>query len=124
VEFAGKVARFAYALDLSTRTMLAEVSLANPQLILRPGMLVTVKLGLERRENAAIVSSDALVMEKTNAFVYVAEGDKAVKRPIRIGFNDGRNVEVLEGVNPTESIILVGKAGITNGQPIRVAAVQ
>jgi membrane fusion protein, multidrug efflux system len=124
VQFAGKVTRFAYALDPGSRTMLAEVSLENAQLILRPGMLVTVKLGLERHENAALVSSDALVMEKTNAFTYVVDGDKAVKRPIRIGFNDGENVEVLEGVRPTDTIILVGKAGITNGQPIRVAAAQ
>jgi membrane fusion protein (multidrug efflux system) len=124
VQFSGKVTRFAYALDLSSRTMLAEVGLENPQLILRPGMLVTVKLGLERHDNAAIVSTDALVMEKANAFVYVVEGDKAVKRPVRIGFNDGKNIEILEGVSPSETIILVGKAGIANGQPIRVAALQ
>jgi membrane fusion protein (multidrug efflux system) len=124
VQFSGKVTRFAYALDPSSRTMLAEAGLENPRLILRPGMLVTVKLGLERHENAAIVSTDALVMEKANAFVYVVEGGKAVKRPVRIGFNDGKNIEILEGVSPSDTIILVGKAGIANGQPIRVAALQ
>jgi RND family efflux transporter MFP subunit len=124
VQFEGKVARFSYALDASSHTMLAEVSLDNPQLTLRPGMLVTAKLGIERRETASLVSTEALVMEKTNAFVYVLNGDKATKRPIKIGFNDGKNVEVLEGVTPADAIILVGKLSMADGQPVRVAAAQ
>jgi len=123
-QFDGKVARFAYALDANSRTMLAEVSLANPQLSLRPGMLVTAKLGIERRDNAAILPTEALVMEKTNAFVYTLVGDKAVKHPIKIGFNDGKNVEVLEGVTPADVVILVGKLTLADGQPVRVAAAQ
>jgi RND family efflux transporter MFP subunit len=123
-QFEGKVARFTYALDAASRTMLAEVSLENPQLTLRPGMLVTAKLGIERRDNAAIVSSEALIMEKTNAFVYAIADGKAVKHPIKIGFNDGKNVEVLEGVTPTDAIILVGKLSMADGQPVHVAGAQ
>jgi membrane fusion protein (multidrug efflux system) len=123
-QFEGKVARFTYALDSSSRTMLAEVSLENPQLTLRPGMLVTAKLGIERRDSATIVSSEALVMEKTSAFVYTVNGDKAAKRAIKVGFNDGKNVEVLEGVTSADAIILVGKLTMADGQPIRVAVAQ
>lgn len=123
-QFEGKVARFTYALDTASRTMLAEVSLDNPKLALRPGMLVTAKLGIERKDSAAIMPAEALVMEKTNAFAYVLDGGKAAKRPLKIGFNDGKNVEVLEGVSADDSIILVGKLGLSNGQPVRVAAAQ
>jgi len=124
VQFEGKVARFSYALDASSRTMLAEVSLANPQLTLRPGMLVTAKLGIERRDDALIMPTEALVMEKTNAFAYTVAGDKAVKHPIKIGFSDGKNVEVLEGVTPADAVILVGKLSMADGQPVRMAAAQ
>jgi membrane fusion protein (multidrug efflux system) len=122
--FEGKVARFSYALDAASRTMLAEVSLENPQLSLRPGMLVTAKLGIERHEEAKLIPSDALVMEKTNAFVYVVEGGKAVKRPIKIGFTDGKSVEVLEGVNPGDAIALIAKRAMSDGQLVRVAGAQ
>src|ERR1700688_1390121 len=43
MHFDGKVTRFAYALDAVSRTMLAEVMLDNPELRLRPGMLVTAR---------------------------------------------------------------------------------
>jgi len=124
VQFEGKVARFTYALDASSRTMLAELSLPNPQLTLRPGMLVTAKLGIERRDNALIMPTEGLVMEKANAFAYTVAGDKAAKHAIKIGFNDGKNVEVLEGVTPADAVILVGKLSMTDGQPVRVAAAQ
>jgi RND family efflux transporter MFP subunit len=120
IQFEGKVARFTYALDTASRTMLAEVSLDNPQLALRPGMLVTAKLGIERKDNATTIPGDALVMEKTNAFAYTLDGEKAAKRPIKIGFNDGKNVEVLEGLAPQDAVILVGKLGISNGQAVRL----
>lgn len=120
--FEGKVARFTYALDAASRTMLAEVSLENPELLLRPGMLVTAKLGIERHENASLLPSEAISMEKTNAFVYAVEGDKAVKRPIKLGFTDGKNAEVLDGVKPGDTLVLVGRAPISDGQPVRVVA--
>jgi membrane fusion protein, multidrug efflux system len=123
-QFEGKVARFSYALDTASRTMLAEVSLENKGLQLRPGMLVTAKLGIERREDAALIPVDALVMEKTNAFVYVIAGDTVAKRPIKVGFNDGRNAEVLEGARPGEAIARVGKRSLTDGQVVRVAAAE
>lgn len=122
--FEGKVTRFAYALDTASRTMLAEVSLDNPELALRPGMLVTAKLGIERRDSAVVMPAEALVMEKANAFAYTADGNKAIKHPIKIGFKDDRNVEVLAGLSAEDELILVGKLNLSNGQAIQPVAAQ
>src|SRR5438094_766768 len=46
--FGGKVTRYAHALDDATRTMAAEVDLANPRDELRPGMFVAAKIAIER----------------------------------------------------------------------------
>ena len=120
--FDGKVTRFSYALDPASRTMLAEVVLDNPELALRPGMLVTARMGIEHKESALLMPEESLVMEKANAFAYTVAGNKAVKHPIKIGFNDGKNVEVLEGLAPTETVILAGKLKLSDGQAVQVAA--
>jgi multidrug efflux pump subunit AcrA (membrane-fusion protein) len=96
--FDGKVTRFRYALEAASRIMLAEVMLDNPDLSLRPGMLVTARMGIEHKDSAPLMPVESLVMEKANAFAYPADGGKAVKHPIKTGFNDGQNVEVLEGL--------------------------
>ncbi len=122
MHFDGKVTRFAYALDAVSRTMLAEVMLDNPELRLRPGMLVTARMGIEHKESALLLPVEALVTEKANAFAYTVDGGKAAKHPIKIGFNDGRNVEVLEGLDAHDAVILAGKLKLNNGQPVQVAA--
>jgi membrane fusion protein, multidrug efflux system len=123
MHFDGKVSRFAYALDAASRTMLTEVMLDNPQLALRPGMLVSARMGIEHKESALLMPVESLVMEKANAFAYTVDGNKAAKRPIKIGFNDGKNVEVLDGLGATDDVILAaGKLKLNNGQAVQVAA--
>jgi membrane fusion protein (multidrug efflux system) len=122
--FDGQVTRFTYALDAVSRTMLAEVMLDNPDLALRPGMLVTAKIGIEHKESALLMPVESLVMEKANAFAYTVDAGKAAKHPIKIGFNDGHNVEVLEGLDANDAVILAGKLKLSNGQPVQVVAAQ
>lgn len=116
--FEAKVSRLAYSLDDATRTMLVESDLPNPGLAFRPGQYATIKVGVEKHTDALLISVDALVMEKTNAFAYVAADGKAKKTAIKIGFNDGARVEILSGLDSAAAVIVVGKLALTDGQPI------
>ncbi len=116
--FQGKVTRYSYALDEANRTMLVEALLANPDLALRPGMLVTANLGIEHKEKARVMPVEALAIERLNAFAYTLEDGKAVKHPIKAGFNDGKNVEVLDGLKDSDAIILGGKLKLADGQSV------
>jgi membrane fusion protein (multidrug efflux system) len=118
--FEAKVSRLSYALDDATRTMLVEADLPNPDLALRPGMYATVKVGVEQHANSLLVPVEALVMEKANAFAFVADGGRAKKTAIKIGFNDGAKVEVLSGLTGGEAVILVGKMALADGAAVHV----
>ena len=118
--FAGQVSRIGYALDEATRTMLVEADLANPDGELRPGMYARARIGVEQHTDALLIPADALVMEKTAAFAFVATGGKAQKIPLTIGFNDGQQVEVLKGLDAAQSVILVGKLTLVPDQAVKV----
>ncbi|MSU57278.1 MAG: efflux RND transporter periplasmic adaptor subunit [Pedosphaera sp.] len=118
--FEAKVSRLSYALDDATKTMLIEADLPNPDLALRPGMYATVKVGVEKHVDALLLPVEALVMEKANAFTFVAESGKAKKTAIKIGFNDGAKVEVLTGLKGNEAVILVGKMTLADGAAVNV----
>lgn len=113
-----KVSRLAYALDEMTKTMSVEADLPNPTLALRPGMYATIKVGVEKHTDVLLIPVEALVMEKANAFAYVAVDGKAKKTAIKLGFNDGARVEVVSGLEATASVILVGKLALTDAQPV------
>lgn len=117
--FDGQVTRLSYALDEATRTMLVETDLPNQAHELRPGMYALAKVGVEKHTDAVLIPADALVMEKANAFVYKLADGKAKKTPVTAGFNDGKNAEVLKGVDLADQIIVTGKLPLTDGQPVR-----
>jgi membrane fusion protein (multidrug efflux system) len=118
--FTGTITRFSYALDEASRTMLAEIELPNPKLELRPGMYASIKIGIERKDDALLAPVEALVVEKAGAFVFTIADGKAKKTRVQTGFNDGTNVEIVSGVKTDQRIILVGKRSLSDGQPVTV----
>jgi membrane fusion protein (multidrug efflux system) len=119
--FSGTVTRFEYALDPSTRTMIAEIEIPNPGMELRPGMYIKVKLGVERRKDALLVPLEAVIKEKSGAFVFTVKNNTAGKTPVTIGITDSTHAEIAGGLDSAEPVIIVGRQSITDGRPVNVS---
>jgi RND family efflux transporter MFP subunit len=116
--FKGTVSRHTGALDEPTRSLLVETDLPNADLTLRPGMYASVKLGVEQHTNALLVPAAALVREKAAGFLFTLVDGKAVRLPVKYGFNDGTHVEILEGLAENASVIIPGKIALVPGQAV------
>jgi membrane fusion protein (multidrug efflux system) len=103
--FAGSVARFNTALDLSTRTMLTEVDLTNPTHELYPGMYADVTLELERHPGALTVPSTAVGGAGDKQFVYVVRDGHLSKQHVATGITDAATVEVVSGLQGEEQVV-------------------
>ena len=117
--FKGTVTRFADALDDATKTMMTEIELANPDRQLRAGMFATVKLAIDRKDDTLLVPAEALVVEKVKTSVFTLVDGKAKKLAVKAGFEDGKSVEILEGVAGSDTVILGAKLTLTDGQPVK-----
>jgi RND family efflux transporter MFP subunit len=123
--FRGRVTRQSGALDEATRSLLVEADFPNAEGTLRPGMYAIIKIGVERHENALQVPAAALVREKAAGFLFVlAEGGKANRVSVKYGFNDGANVEILEGIDENARVIVPGKATLVSGQMVKPVEVK
>jgi membrane fusion protein (multidrug efflux system) len=118
--FKGKISRFAHALDTATRTMATEVQLENADGALKPGMFAKAKLALAEKRDALLVPAEALVVEKQKTSVFVLVEGKAKKLPVKVGFEDGKSAEILEGLKGDENVILSGKAALADGQAVKL----
>lgn len=116
--FETKIARFGYALDPTTKTTLVEADFANANLMLRPGMYATVRVGVEKHSGVVTLPSEALVMEKTAAFIFKSSDGHAKKTAIKLGFNDGVRFEVADGATENDLVLLVGKTPLIDGQAV------
>jgi len=118
-EFTGTVARFATALDLSTRTMLTEVDLPNPKRELYPGMYADVTLELERHRNALKVPTTAVGIKGDARFVYVVRDGELAKLPVTTGISDGGSVEIASGLLGEEQVVTSISPALTEGGKVR-----
>jgi RND family efflux transporter MFP subunit len=119
--FKGKVARTSGAIDAATRTMQIEVTLPNREGLLMPGAYVQVSLPLEASK-ALTIPTNALMTRGTGMSVALvdAQGRVSVK-PIAVGRNYGQSVEVLEGLTPTDQLILNPSDSIADGDQVAIA---
>jgi RND family efflux transporter MFP subunit len=114
-EFAGTVKRFATSLDLSTRTMLTEVDIANPHHELYPGMYADVTVELERHHDALQVPASAVGTERDEQFVYVVKDAQLVKLPVTTGISDAENTEIVSGLTGAEQVVTHISPALTEG---------
>lgn len=120
-KFSGTVTRFEYALNQVTRTMIAEIDIPNPKFELRPGMYAMVKLAVQRNSHALLAPLDAISKGKDGSSVFMVTDGKAREKRVRLGFKNGSNVEILHGAKAGQSVILLGKQALNNGQPVTVS---
>jgi multidrug efflux pump subunit AcrA (membrane-fusion protein) len=106
---AGKVVRFADALDAGTRTMRTEVELDAPAKNLRPGMFGSVTIRLIDFPDALFLPTSALVTGGGKPAIWVVEEGKVRRQEVELGYNDGIRVQILRGLTGNEQVIAGGK---------------
>ena len=105
-EFAGTVARTANALDPSSRTLLVEVEVPNPDRALLPGMYARVDLISLNPNGLLRIPSDALIVRGEGTEVAVVrDGGNVHLQKIEVGRDYGDHLEVLSGLREGEVII-------------------
>lgn len=119
--FPARVLRISPVVDSATGTVKVTLEV-NAQGKLRPGMFTGVYLETETRPNALVVPRKALSLESIGDTVYVAAGDKAARREVELGFQEGDSVEIVKGLEVGENVIVVGQDGLSDGTPIQVLA--
>ena len=112
------VSRLSQALDPRTRTMLCEVDLAAPPPGLYPGAFVQASITLHGSPRP-LVPTDALVAQNGQLFVATVQDNKVHFTKVRLGVDDGQNIEILEGLRGGELVALNLGTDVADGSPIR-----
>jgi membrane fusion protein (multidrug efflux system) len=119
--FPARVLRISPVVDATTGTIKVtlEVSARGK---LRPGMFASVYLEMDTHANALVIPKTALSFESFGDTVYVAKEGVAERRDLQIGFEEEAFVEVLEGLNDGDRVIVVGQDGLSDGTPVQILA--
>jgi len=118
--FDGRVARVNTGLDLTTRTLQAEIEIPNSSRLLKPGMFAKVDVVLLEKPEVLAIPSNAVMVVQGDRFVYVVEGNKAARRPIETGIEQEHFVEIKEGLKEGDQVVIRGQDAIRENTTLRV----
>ena len=120
-EFAGKVASVDSRVDPVTRSVAVRAEVPNLERLLRPGMLLSVRLYQAPRETI-VVPEIAVIQVGTDAFVYrVAEDQTAQRVKVALGARRPGEVEVTQGLESGDTIVSEGAVKLREGARVVTA---
>ena len=118
--FVGKVARFADALDLQTRTMHTEVDVDNPKGALVNGMYADVTLVLHEVKGALTVPIQAVTRNGNLATVLVVDPhDRIEPRQVQLGMEGPNRVQVISGLDSSDRVVIGNPSDFHPGEKVQ-----
>ena len=119
--FPGNLVRTAEAIDQPSRTLLAEVDVANPTGEILPGAYAEVHLKLPAAASTVVIPVTSLIFRSEGLRVGVVRNGHAALIPITLGRDFGTDVEVISGLDGSEKVITNPPDSLVEGQEVRSA---
>lgn len=123
-------------LDPTTGLGEVVISLTNTSSSVYQGALVQARINLQTKENVVVIPRSALV-EKVETYIepetgtielqrsysaFITQGDTtAVQRELELGIEQGDRIEVTNGLQPGDKLVVTGQQSLEDGSPIRIA---
>ena len=115
--FEGMVTNVGVVADQISRTYEVKITLKNPGLLLKPGMVCDVNLGIATDKEILAVPYQAVDKDKdNNSFVYVVDQTRKIakKRVVHIGDYQNDNIEVISGLTFGEKVVSAGNQKLSD----------
>ncbi|QTP54469.1 efflux RND transporter periplasmic adaptor subunit [Billgrantia sulfidoxydans] len=123
--FEGEVASVGSRVDPVSRSVTVRAELDNPELRLRPGMLMEVVLQRRPRQ-AVVVPESALIPSGDRQYVLVideADENRLERREVQVGERRTGQAEILEGLEPDELVVSHGVQRAREGDRVRLLGI-
>jgi RND family efflux transporter MFP subunit len=119
--FRGKLVRTSESIDASSRTLLVEVDVENPENKLLPGAYVFVHLKVPVEARSVTIPSSALLFRREGLQVGLVRNSQAELVPVKIGRDYGGSVEIVSGLQVSDRVILDPADSLVSGTPVEVS---
>lgn len=120
-KFPARIVRTAGALDPTSRTLLTELELPNPDGHLLPGSFAQVRFPDVHPEPVVTLPANTLLYRNTGPQIAIVTAEGRVElRPVTLGRDLGPSLEILNGVSPQDRVILNPADSIAEGTTVTV----
>jgi RND family efflux transporter MFP subunit len=113
--FTGKIARDSWDIDRSTRTMIVEVEVPNPEGAFKAGMYASVTLSVRDAEGVLAVPLQALSAGDAPTVLVVGKDDRIEERGVVVGMRTASLAEIRSGLSEGDLVVIGDRSGLDPG---------
>jgi RND family efflux transporter MFP subunit len=121
--FCGQVGRTANSIDPNTRTLLTEVDVPNPSGTLLPGAYAEVHFDVKVTGQRLSLPINAILFRPDGTMAAIVGSDNRINlKKITIGRDFGNALEVLQGIDATDRIVINPPDALEQGEQVNISA--
>ncbi|WP_439585304.1 efflux RND transporter periplasmic adaptor subunit [Dyadobacter bucti] len=119
--FTGSVESLSQGSDVTSGLYQAEIRIERHEARLANGLFAKVSIFPREKTDMVSIPVDALIEgENDSAFVFVARGNMAQKKQVKIAYLEGDKAFILSGVDASSKVIREGSAYLADGSVIKI----
>ena len=119
--FAGKVSLVYPSIDSQTRTFPVEITVANNDERVRPGMFARITINFGVKQN--VVVPDLAIVKQSGSgdrYIYVYKDGKVSYNKVELGRRMGDKFELISGVENGDQVVVTGQSRLNNGMEVEI----
>lgn len=122
--FTGLVSAVEPRIDSQTRTLQVRATSDNEAGLLKPGSFARIALVVSTTEDALLVPSIAILPGLEGSRVFVIRDSRVIERTVRTGTRTADEVEITDGLEPGDTVIINGLHRLDDGAAVELRAVE
>lgn len=119
--FAGKVSLVYPSIDSQTRTFPVEITVANNDERVRPGMFARITINFGVKQN--VVVPDLAIVKQSGSgdrYIYVYKDGKVSYNKVELGRRMGDKYELISGVENGDQVVITGQSRLNDGKEVEI----
>ena len=119
--FAGKVSLVYPSIDSQTRTFPVEITVANNDERVRPGMFARITINFGVKQN--VVVPDLAIVKQSGSgdrYIYVYKDGKVSYNKVELGRRMGDKYELISGVENGDQVVVTGQSRLNDGMEVEI----
>lgn len=119
--FAGKVSLVYPSIDSQTRTFPVEITVANNDERVRPGMFARITINFGVKQN--VVVPDLAIVKQSGSgdrYIYVYKDGKVSYNKVELGRRMGDKYELISGVENGDQVVVTGQSRLNDGKEVEI----
>ncbi|MBN1592978.1 MAG: efflux RND transporter periplasmic adaptor subunit, partial [Candidatus Coatesbacteria bacterium] len=118
--FSGNITYVAETIDPISRTLTIRAQVANPDGVLKCGALARLKILSDRKEDVVTAPIRCVVKRNGSPIVFIVNSGTASARKVHLGLAGEDEVEIAEGLEPSDVVVVEGTESLEDGMSVEV----